>query len=119
MSVFELDVGYRPWGRYVVLDEGMGYKVKRIVVHPYQALSLQSHKHRSERWTVVRGKATIEVGETKAVLEPGETAYIPLEFKHRLSNYGAEDLVLIEVQFGSYLGEDDITRYQDIYGRTE
>jgi mannose-6-phosphate isomerase len=107
----------RPWGAFYVLDEGRGFKVKRIVVSPQGRLSLQSHKQRSEHWTVVSGEATVTVGEAVQTLTRGESVDIPKTFVHRLENFGASDVVLIEVQFGDYLGEDDIVRYQDVYNR--
>lgn len=107
----------RPWGSFTVLDEGSDFKVKRIVVSPQGRLSLQSHKHRAEHWTVVSGEATVTVGEQVRTLVRGESIDIALGDRHRLENFGDTDVELIEVQFGSYLGEDDITRYDDIYAR--
>lgn len=107
----------RPWGTYTTLKEEGGYKVKRITVQPGQSLSLQYHHHRAEHWTVVRGQGIVQVGEEEYPTAPGEHRYIPLGEKHRLTNKGEEELVLIEVQIGRYLGEDDIVRLQDIYGR--
>jgi mannose-1-phosphate guanylyltransferase len=110
--------GYRPWGSYTILDEGAGYKVKRIEVRPGGCLSLQSHKHRSEHWTVVQGIAHIVNGDSHLVLNPNESTYIECGHVHRMENRGSEPMTLIEVQTGSYLGEDDIVRYEDIYGRS-
>ncbi len=110
--------GYRPWGSYTILDEGAGYKVKRIEVRPGGCLSLQSHKHRSEHWTVVQGVAHIVNGDDNLVLNPNESTYIECGHIHRMENRGSEPMTLIEVQTGSYLGEDDIVRYEDIYGRS-
>ncbi len=110
--------GYRPWGSYTILDEGAGYKVKRIEVKPGGCLSLQSHKHRSEHWTVVQGVAHIVNGDDNLVLHPNESTYIECGNIHRMENRGDEPMTLIEVQTGSYLGEDDIVRYEDIYGRS-
>lgn len=107
----------RPWGRYATLHEEDGYKVKRIVVHPGQSLSLQYHHRRAEHWVVVSGWADVQVGEETYRTEPGQYRYIPLGERHRLTNRGARDLVLIEVQCGDYLGEDDIVRLEDRYGR--
>jgi len=107
----------RPWGTYTTLTEAGGYKVKRITVRPGQSLSLQYHHHRAEHWTVVRGQGIVQVGDVEYPTGPGEHRYIPLGEKHRLTNRGEEELVLIEVQTGGYLGEDDIVRLQDIYGR--
>lgn len=107
----------RPWGSFYVLDEGASFKVKRIVVTPQGRLSLQSHKHRAEHWTVVSGEATVTVGEAVRTMTRGESIDIPQGFRHRLENFGATDVELIEVQFGDYLGEDDIVRYDDVYQR--
>ena len=107
----------RPWGTYTTLKEEGGYKVKRITVRPGQSLSLQYHHHRAEHWTVVRGHGVVQIGDVEYPTGPGEYRYIPLKEQHRLTNTGEEDLVLIEVQVGDYLGEDDIVRLQDNYGR--
>lgn len=113
---------HRPWGTYVSLREetplsGDGYKVKRITVKPGQSISLQYHHQRSEHWVVVRGKALVQIGETNHETLPGQYRFIPRGEKHRLTNSGTDELVLIEVQCGPYLGEDDIVRLQDVYGR--
>ena len=108
---------HRPWGTYASLKEEAGYKVKRITVNPGQSISLQYHHQRSEHWVVVRGTAVIQVGEQEFKTHPGEYHYIPLGEKHRLTNMGTEELVLIEIQCGGYLGEDDIVRLSDQYGR--
>ncbi|MEX3010155.1 mannose-1-phosphate guanylyltransferase/mannose-6-phosphate isomerase [Hoeflea sp. TYP-13] len=110
--------GHRPWGSYTILDEGAGYKVKRIEVKPGGCLSLQSHKHRSEHWTVVQGVAHVVNGDDEIVLKSNESTYIECGNVHRMENRGSEPMTLIEVQTGSYLGEDDIVRYEDIYGRS-
>ena len=107
----------RPWGSFTVLDEGDGFKVKRISVHPEQKLSLQYHHHRSEHWTVVQGEATVTVGNFITILKVNEWVYIPLKEKHALANDGNSLMHLIEVQLGDYLGEDDIVRLEDRYGR--
>lgn len=107
----------RPWGTYTTLKEEGGYKVKRITVRPGQSLSLQYHHHRAEHWTVVRGHGIVQIGDVQHPTGPGEYRYIPLKEQHRLTNTGEEELVLIEVQVGDYLGEDDIVRLQDNYGR--
>ena len=107
----------RPWGIYTNLIESDGYKVKKIVVFPGQSLSLQKHMQRSEHWTVVAGRAEIINGENKLVLEANQSTYIEKEAVHRLTNIGDGELELIEVQCGDYLGEDDIIRLQDNYGR--
>ena len=112
-----LEHDIRPWGEYFVLEEGPGFKVKRIRVKPGGRLSLQSHRQRAEHWVVVRGSATVTVGTAVRTLGPGEVADIAIGDKHRLENFGDADLEIIEVQFGAYLGEDDITRYEDVYHR--
>ena len=111
------EIGERPWGTYEVLAESDGYKVKRISVVPGGRLSLQSHQHRSEHWVIVIGIATVTVGENVKEVAMNEHVHIPLQVKHRLENYTDDPVVLIEVQSGPYLGEDDIKRYEDIYGR--
>ncbi|CAN5770877.1 mannose-1-phosphate guanylyltransferase/mannose-6-phosphate isomerase [soil metagenome] len=108
---------HRPWGWYETLAHGPRFQVKRIMVHPGGVLSLQSHVHRAEHWVVVEGTARVSVGETVSLLGENQSAYIPLGARHRLENPGKLDLHLIEVQSGSYLGEDDITRLDDIYAR--
>lgn len=110
-------VGNRPWGSYVVVCEGKGYKVKRIVVKPGKKLSLQSHKFRSEHWTVVEGLAKVTLGDKYVTVKKNESVYIPVGDKHRLECVSQEELVIIEVQVGPYLGEDDIIRYADDYYR--
>lgn len=107
----------RPWGSFTVLDEAQGYKVKRITVTPGQTLSLQLHHQRSERWVVAVGKAEVTVGDAVVQLGMGETVYIPVGVKHRLANLDTATLELIELQMGPYLGEDDIVRFEDRYGR--
>ena len=108
----------KPWGAFYVLDEGAGFKVKRIVVTPGGRLSLQTHRHRAEHWTVLSGEATVTVGDRVETLRRGASLDISLGDKHRLENFGSEDVEIIEVQFGDYLGEDDIVRYHDVYQRT-
>jgi mannose-1-phosphate guanylyltransferase/mannose-6-phosphate isomerase len=107
----------RPWGTYTVLEESDHYKVKRIVVKPGASLSLQMHHHRSEHWIVVKGVATVTNGDDVFTLETNQSTYIPAKNKHRLENPGKIELILIEVQAGDYLGEDDIVRFEDKYGR--
>jgi mannose-1-phosphate guanylyltransferase/mannose-6-phosphate isomerase len=107
----------RPWGSYEVIGHGPGFQVKRIIVEPGQQLSLQLHHHRSEHWIVVSGIAEVTVGEEVSTLAENQSTFIPAETKHRLTNPGEEPLELIEVQSGSYLGEDDIVRFEDRYGR--
>jgi mannose-1-phosphate guanylyltransferase len=107
----------RPWGAYTVLEEGPGFKIKRIEVKPGAALSLQLHHRRSEHWVVVAGVARVTRGEETYPVNANGSTYIPVETKHRLENPGSEPLVMIEVQCGAYLGEDDIVRFDDRYGR--
>jgi len=109
----------RPWGAFTVLEEGRGYKIKRIEVKPGHRLSLQMHHHRSEHWIVVSGTARVTCGELEVLLSNNESTYVPQCTSHRLENPGVIPLVLIEVQNGEYLGEDDIIRYQDDYARTK
>ena len=108
---------YRPWGSYETIAAGERYQVKLITVNPGAALSLQMHHHRSEHWIVVRGTARVVCGESDSVLHENESTYIPIGTRHRLANPGKIPLHLIEVQAGSYLGEDDIVRFEDAYGR--
>ncbi len=108
---------HRPWGTYTVLEEGSGFKMKRIVVKPGASLSLQMHHHRSEHWIVVDGMAKVVNGSQDLLIATNESTFIPAGHKHRLENPGKIDLVLIEVQSGNYLGEDDIVRFEDHYGR--
>jgi len=108
---------HRPWGSYSILEDADDCKVKRLVVKPGQVLSLQSHKKRAEHWTVVHGIAKVRLGEKEFLLNANESTYIPAGTRHRLENPGTEDVHLIEVQTGEYFGEDDIVRYEDIYGR--
>lgn len=107
----------RPWGRFDGLVKGDGYQVKIITVNPGGTLSLQYHHHRSEHWTVVQGTADVRVGDRKRQLKPNDSVYIPCGEIHRLANSGEETVLLIEVQVGEYLGEDDIVRLEDQYGR--
>lgn len=107
----------RPWGTYTVLEEGPGFKIKRIEVKPGASLSLQMHNHRSEHWIVVSGTAKVSNGDSEITVRHNESAYIPAGQKHRLENPNKTLCVMIEVQCGSYLGEDDIVRFEDIYGR--
>ncbi|MBT5110521.1 MAG: mannose-1-phosphate guanylyltransferase/mannose-6-phosphate isomerase [Rhodospirillaceae bacterium] len=108
---------FRPWGNYNDIDEEARFRVKRIVVKPGGKLSLQKHQHRSEHWVVVQGKATVTRGEEESVLTENQSTYIPKGVVHRLENVEAEPLHLIEVQVGDYVGEDDIVRLDDTYGR--
>jgi mannose-1-phosphate guanylyltransferase/mannose-6-phosphate isomerase len=107
----------RPWGSYEIIGEGKDYKVKKIIVEPKKRLSLQSHNHRSENWVVIQGKAKITLNNNEYILKKGEAFFIPKKARHRLENIGDILLKVIEVQNGDYLGEDDITRYEDDFNR--
>ena len=108
---------HRPWGYYLSIEENNYWQIKKIIVNPKASLSLQMHNHRSEHWIVVQGKAKVQLNEDTKILSKNESIYIPIKSKHRLSNPTESHLVLIEVQTGEYLGEDDIIRFDDIYGR--
>mgnify|MGYP000527738744 CR=1 FL=1 len=110
---------YRPWGAYEGVDDGPRYQVKHITVKPGEKLSLQMHHHRAEHWIVVKGTARVTCGDKVFLLGEDQSTYIPMGTKHRLENPGSIPLELIEVQTGSYLGEDDIVRFEDIYGRQQ
>lgn len=110
---------FRPWGYYESLDMGEKFQVKRICVNPGASLSLQMHHHRAEHWVVVAGVARVTNGDTEFLLQENESTYIPIETKHRLENPGEIPLEIIEIQSGDYLGEDDIVRFEDNYGRSE
>jgi mannose-1-phosphate guanylyltransferase/mannose-6-phosphate isomerase len=110
---------FRPWGSYESLVVGEQFQVKRLTVTPGQTLSLQLHHHRAEHWVVVSGEAEVTRGEEQLTLGPDQSTYIPIGMKHRLANRGGAPLEVIEVQSGSYLGEDDIVRFDDVYGREE
>jgi mannose-6-phosphate isomerase len=107
----------RPWGSYQTLALSPGYQVKVIIVQPNGRLSLQKHFKRAEHWVIVSGSPTVTVGEKTAVYRVNQSVYIPQESKHRIENLTHEVCTLIEVQIGDYLGEDDIVRFEDIYGR--
>lgn len=116
-EVIEHTTTYRPWGSYTVLEEGQRYKIKRIVVKPAQKLSHQLHYHRSEHWIIVKGTARVTIGKTTSLVHENESTYVPKSTGHRLENPGKVPLEMIEVQNGEYVGEDDIIRFNDIYGR--
>jgi len=107
----------RPWGGYQILYDGEDCKVKRITVNPGQRLSLQSHKHRQEDWYVVAGQGSVQLDHSEHSVQVDSRVFIAREQKHRVKNTGTVDLVFIEIQTGTYFGEDDITRYEDDYGR--
>lgn len=113
----EHTTSYRPWGQYTVLEEGPRYKIKRIVVKPAESLSLQMHYHRSEHWIVVKGTAKVTIGDREIIIHENESAFVPKSTLHRLENPGKVLLEIIEVQNGEYVGEDDIVRIKDVYGR--
>ncbi|MDG1712523.1 MAG: phosphomannose isomerase type II C-terminal cupin domain [Woeseiaceae bacterium] len=110
---------FRPWGSYICLDSGSNFQVKRLIVNPGGILSLQKHFKRSEHWTVVSGVASVTLDKEEFKLKVNETIYIPIESIHRISNKSPDVLEIIEVQCGEYLGEDDIVRFEDNYGRVE
>lgn len=118
-EVEERKTVFRPWGRYTVLAEGDGYKVKRITVNPGAQLSLQLHYHRSEHWTVISGTGRLILDDKEVFFRENESTYIPIGVRHRLENSGQLPLSIIEVQNGKYLGEDDIVRFDDVYGRNK
>lgn len=110
---------HRPWGSYTILDgaDYIGYKVKRINVYPGMRLSLQSHNKRSEHWVIVKGRGKVQLNDTFREVVSNDIIYIPKEALHRIENIGNDELVFIETQVGEYLGEDDIIRYSDDFGR--
>jgi mannose-1-phosphate guanylyltransferase/mannose-6-phosphate isomerase len=110
---------YRPWGSYTVLEEGERYRIKRIVVNREEKLSLQMHHHRSEHWVVIKGTARVTIGEEIKFVHENESIYIPKSTAHRLENPGRVPLEIIEVQNGEYVKEDDIVRFDDVYGRSK
>ena len=110
---------FRPWGSYQQVDEGTRFQVKRLVVKPGEKLSLQRHHHRAEHWIVVKGTAKVTRDDETFLISENESVYLPLGCRHRLENPGKILLEIIEVQVGSYLGEDDIVRYADDYNREE
>jgi mannose-6-phosphate isomerase len=114
-----MERGERPWGSYTVLEENRNYKIKRIEVTPGHRLSLQMHHHRSEHWIVVSGTARVTNGETESIVNVNESTFIPMGKIHRLENPGIIPLIIIEVQSGEYLGEDDIVRFDDDYRRSD
>jgi mannose-1-phosphate guanylyltransferase / mannose-6-phosphate isomerase len=109
---------HRPWGYYKILESGPRYKVKRILVDPLQTLSLQMHYHRSEHWVVVKGTAKVTIGDNVQMIHENQSIYVPKGTTHRMENPGKVPLEMIEVQVGEYLGEDDIVRFEDVYGRS-
>ena len=111
------DSDTRPWGTWEVLDSSNGYCVKKICVKPQAQLSLQLHHHRAEHWIIAAGEAVVTLGNRILKLKKDEAVYIPVETKHRIQNSSAEELIFIEVQTGELLDENDIERFEDIYGR--
>ena len=116
ITQFHLQV-HRPWGSYTILEESGSYKIKRVSVSPGKYLSLQLHRRRSEHWIVVSGTAEIQLGEERFILSPNESTFVRAGIRHQLGNPGKDPLEVIEVQSGDYLGEDDIVRFDDEYGR--
>ena len=114
-----MERGERPWGGYTVLEENRNYKIKRIEVNPGHRLSLQMHHHRSEHWLVVSGTARVTNGDEVSIININESTFIPMGKLHRLENPGIIPLIIIEVQSGEYLGEDDIVRFDDDYQRLD
>ena len=114
-----VNISHRPWGWYKNIqgDDHSGFKVKQIGVYPGKRLSLQSHDQRHEHWVIVKGRAKVRVGDEEKIFDPNQHIYIPVKALHRIENIGEEELQFIEVQIGSYLGEDDIIRYEDDFGR--
>lgn len=113
----EHNVVHRPWGTYTILENNVGYKIKKIIVQPRKRLSLQKHYHRNEHWIVLSGTATVQIGDKISLVRPNESIYIKMGEKHRLSNEGLIPVVIIEAQVGEYTGEDDIVRFDDDYVR--
>lgn len=108
----------KPWGSYEIIATSDNYQAKKIIIRPNQKLSLQSHKHREEHWVIVNGEGLVQLESSNIPVKIGSTVNIPKEAKHRITNtHDTNNLVLIEVQIGDYLGEDDIERYEDLYGR--
>ena len=108
----------RPWGGYLILIDGEKYKVKKLVISPKKRFSLQYHNKRTETWTIIKGKVEITIGDKKQSYSYGQTISVPVGTKHRIENTGNEDAEIIEVQTGTYFGEDDIVRLEDDFGRT-
>ena len=108
---------YRPWGNFITIEENDNWKVKKIEINPGARISLQMHNHRSEHWVVVSGIANVEIDGNLETIKANESIYVPKKCKHRLSNLNKQLLTIIEIQSGHYLGEDDIIRFQDLYGR--
>ena len=113
-----LDSDQRPWGSYQVLAEIPNYKIKHIIVKPHSKLSYQSHQYRQENWTVIQGQGTVIIDDQEQIVLPNQSIFIPQGAKHRLINTQESPCEIIEIQTGSYFGEDDITRYEDEYGRS-
>jgi len=115
----KLEEDHRPWGFYTVLSDEPDHKVKRIVVYPGNRLSLQRHRHRSEHWHMINGKALVTLNDKQIPLKKGESVDIPVGAAHRIKNIGTDNLVFIEIQQGDYFGEDDIERLEDDFGRAD
>ena len=115
--LLNLNYENKPWGRFRILTRGIGFQIKLLTVNAFSSTSLQNHKHRSEHWIVLKGTAEVTCGDKKALLLQNESILIPAGEKHRLQNNTDLDIEIIEVQTGTYFGEDDIIRYEDAYGR--
>lgn len=113
----QVETFFRPWGSYSVLEKGERYQVKRIVVFPKRRLSLQLHHHREEHWVIIKGEGEVLVDDSIVKVKESDRVYIPKLSRHRASNMGDINMEIIEVQLGDYLGEDDIVRFDDDYGR--
>ena len=107
----------RPWGGYIILIDHKNYKVKKLIINQKKRFSLQYHNKRTETWTIIRGKVEITIGDKKGIYSYGQTVSVPVSTVHRIENIGDEDAEIIEVQTGTYFGEDDITRLEDDFGR--
>ena len=108
---------FRPWGSFTNIEKGSTWQVKKLEIKPFSSISLQKHEYRSEHWVVVSGLAKVQLNKETKYLKPNQSVYIPTGAKHRLSNAGEAPLILIEIQSGAYIGEDDIIRFEDNYGR--
>jgi mannose-6-phosphate isomerase-like protein (cupin superfamily) len=110
-------VDHKPWGYYEVIVEEPDFKIKRIVVNPGKRMSLQRHEHRSEHWYIVKGKGIVTLNDNNFDIEPNQSTFVPVGYRHRIYNNSSSDLIIIEIQTGNYFGEDDIERYEDDFGR--
>ena len=118
-NYFSNEIGERPWGRWTVLDAGLGYTVKKIEIKPGHRLSLQYHHHRSEHWLVIEGEGEVELDDQKFLIKQRSHTHIPLHAVHRVKNIGQSDLIILELQQGDFLDESDIVRLEDDYARKD